>query len=104
VTPAWRTEEASFTTAVVELFRMSGWLVHHDRGEMRKHIQGDVGFPDIFAVNLRTKRAIAAELKMPKGTLSDYQVAWITALMETVDTYVWRPENWDAIVKVATSK
>jgi hypothetical protein len=104
VTPGWRTEEASFTTAVVELFRMSGWLVHHDRGEMRKHIQGDVGFPDIFAVNLRTKRAIAAELKMPKGVLSDYQVAWITALAYVMPIYVWRPADWDEIVRVATDK
>jgi hypothetical protein len=100
---------------VIDLFRMNGWWVHHDRGEMRKHIQGDVGFPDIFAVHRRRKCAVAAELKMPKGVTSDWQKGWIEILSflgphlgteqeRVIDVHLWRPDDWDTIVHVATGR
>lgn len=105
----FRTEE-HFTNAAVDLFRMNGWLVHHDRGEMRRHIQGDVGFPDIFAVRLPRAGAwpltiVAAELKMPKGIVSDAQKVWLRTLeARGIRAYVWRPSDWDEIVAVATGR
>lgn len=104
--------EVSFTTAVVDLFKMAGWYVHHDRGEMRKHIQGHVGFPDIIAVHPRLERMVAAELKMPKGRTGIEQLDWLHAFerigcpdeCSPIEVHVWRPDDWDEIVKVATNR
>lgn len=105
--PEFRTEE-KFTTAVIDLFRMCGWWVHHDRGLMRQHIQGDVGFPDIFAVHPFAAHAVAAELKMPKGTVTEYQQGWLKLLgnvsQQAIQAYLWRPFDWPEIVRVARRK
>lgn len=102
----FRNEEA-FTNAVIDLARMSGWLVHHDRGAMLKHIQGDVGFPDLVLLHEKRSRLLFAELKAPKGELSEAQVEWINGLhLAAFDSYprIWRPANWDEIVETLTGR
>ena len=104
-------KEAQFQSQVIELARTLGWRVAHFRavrvlrgnGAVRymTPVQADgAGFPDLFMV--RRERAIAAELKRQTGsTTSEEQKEWLARLEETpVETYKWRPSDWDSIVEV----
>ena len=39
--------EQAFTDAVVDLAKMSGWMVMHMRGNTHRLIQGMAGYPDL---------------------------------------------------------
>ena len=94
--------EQAFTDAVVDLFKAYGWRVMHMRGNTHRLIQGHHGYPDLTCA--KDGRVLFAELKMPKGKVTEEQYAWIAALngggMEIV--HIWRPEDWDYIVKMAS--
>jgi hypothetical protein len=95
--------ERAFTDAIVDLAKMSGWLVHHDRGDMRQRIQGHAGFPDLVLVKPGTYRTVIfAELKMSNGKVTTDQYKWIYALGGWC--CVWRPVDWDRIVKTLTGQ
>lgn len=106
--------EEAFTDAVIDLAKMSGWLVHHDRGRMKAHIQGHAGFPDLVLVHPYRDafsrpfrgRVIFAELKMPAKNLEEHQHEWIRALCmaQPLDVEVWRPDDWDKIVETLTGR
>jgi hypothetical protein len=90
--------ERDFTDAVIDLAKMNGWLVHHDRGDMHRHIQGHAGVPDLLLV--KGGRAILAELKKERGQLTDSQDNWRHAIDQTcVEYYLWRPVDFEEIVK-----
>jgi hypothetical protein len=96
--------ESGFQSAVVDLARLRGWLIHAERAARtdsgwRTPIQGDAGFPDL--VLTRDGYLIFAELKSERGRLSDGQEAWMHALglvsAPEVSVCVWRPEQWPTI-------
>lgn len=81
-----------------------GWHVLHLRPAKTKYgwvtpVQGDMGkgWPDLILV--RRERIIAAELKSdvakPRPEQEDV-LAWLARA--GVETHVWRPRDWDAIV------
>jgi hypothetical protein len=84
--------EQAFTDAVIDLATMYGWFVHHDRGRMKSHIQGHVGFPDLVLV--RRGQILFRELKMPNGKTTPEQEGWLNQLAGKV----WRPADWDKII------
>lgn len=96
--------ERDFQRSVIDLARRTGWRVHHtrpaltQRGRWLTPVQGDVGFPDL--VLCRPPRLIVAELKRVGGRLTAAQRGWLDALGQCagVECYLWRPEDWDAIV------
>src|SRR5258708_4398285 len=101
--------EVEFTDEVLKWAKVYGWRRFHVRGNTRRLIQGDVGFPDLVLV--RPPRLIFAELKVGKNTVAPEQQAWLRDLEENsedvygmpssaVKTYVWRPENWSEILVV----
>ena len=98
--------EREFLAQIIALAHMHSWIVAHFRpartsaGGRRTAVQGDgVGFPDLIL--LRGKRAIAAELKVGRGKPTPHQVVWLDAFRETsVETYIWRPADWDEIEEV----
>lgn len=103
--------EDAFQRAILDLAKMSGWKAHHGRGDMSKHIEGDAGFPDL--VLARGGHIIIAELKTVVAALSPAQQAWWKELggpfgglhqgrASTLIVAVWRPEDWDDIVKILT--
>lgn len=102
--------EAQFTDQVIDLARMAGWLVHHDRGEMRRHIQGTVGFPDL--VLLKPSRLIVAELKVGHNKPTEEQWKWLDYFhaaglsgdLEVIESYVWRPEDELQIISILTRR
>lgn len=91
--------EAQLQEAIIDLARLRGWLIHHDRparlanGEWRTPIQGDHGFPDLVLV--RGGRVLFREIKAAKGFLSQEQERWRWALDDD-DYAVWRPEDWSS--------
>lgn len=115
--------EAGFQTAVIDLARLGGWLVHAERPARTSSgwatpITGDAGFPDLVLAH-RQRGVIFAELKSHRGRLGEAQEQWIDTLeaaarIEGVGedatlwyaagfrVYVWRPTDWDAIVRVLT--
>lgn len=98
------TTEAAFQSRVIELAKLHGWrCIHHrpartDKG-WRTAMEGAPGWPDIFCV--RGRRAIAVELKVGRNKTTLDQDAWLSALREAgIETYVWRPEAWDEVMRV----
>ncbi len=97
--------EAQFLKQVIQLAKLRGWLVHHQRPAMtrkgwRSAIQGDAGFPDLVLV--RGDALLFVELKRDAGPLlTAEQVAWQYALLRAGATaWVWRPRQWAEIEKV----
>lgn len=101
--------ERDFTDNVVKYARTRGWLVAHFRpartadGGWKTPMQGHKGFPDL--VFARRGRVIFAELKAHRGVVTADQKAWLEALappgkIADVDVYVWKPRDWQDIVKV----
>lgn len=108
-----RLPEADLQEKIITLARIRGWMVHHDRGDYRRAIAGDPGFPDL--VLSRHGVTLFAELKTAKGRLTRSQAEWMAAITDTsplewregritasrlgvaIEVYVWRPEDWSAI-------
>jgi hypothetical protein len=98
------TKEADWQRDIIQLARTLGWRIAHFRPAMTKHgwktaLAGDgAGFPDLCLVR---DRIIMAELKNETGKLSEDQLEWIAALeVAGVETYVWRPQDLDEIMRV----
>ena len=92
--------EAEFTTQVVQLFRLRGWMVVHIRPAKtakgyRTPYEGDPGLPDIIASRLG--RTILAELKVGRNKPTQEQNYWLQAS----SGYLWYPEDWSEIEAVA---
>lgn len=88
--------EKQFQAQVLDLARILGWHTYHPF--LSKW--SERGWPDLAMV--RPPRLVFAELKSGKGILSAAQVKWLGLLGDCpgVESYVWRPENLDAIADV----
>jgi hypothetical protein len=88
--------EKQFQAQVLDLARLLGWRVYHPWLSVRSA----AGFPDL--VLCRPPRLILAELKTARGRLSPAQEEWLAALRACpgVEVHVWRPMDWDAIIRV----
>ena len=105
--------EAEFTDDLLKWAKVYGWRRFHVRGNTRRLIQGDVGFPDLVLV--RPPRLIFAELKVGKNKVTPEQQAWLNALQEcevepygmpgpSAEIYTWRPEDWSQILVVLSKR
>lgn len=82
--------EATLLEGVRRAARQLGWLVYHTWTS----VHSAPGFPDLVLV--RGPRVVFAELKGPKGKLTDKQQQWIDALRAAgQEVYVWRPVDLD---------
>ena len=87
--------EKAFLDAVVELATLCQWLGDHTYDSRRSQ----AGFPDLVLV--KKKQLIFAELKTPKGKLSDSQITWLEALGGVdIESYIWRYEDVDRILEI----
>jgi len=83
--------EEQFQRAVMDLARVSGWLVYHTHDSRRSQ----PGFPDLVLVHPKRGRLLFRELKATKGRVSPAQHEWLDALRAVgVDAAVWRPVHW----------
>jgi VRR-NUC domain-containing protein len=93
--------EKQFLAQVRDLARLYGWRFYHTHDSRHSA----KGFPDCVLVKAgkcrRPARLIVAELKSATGKVGTEQLAWLTTLSqvgESVETYLWRPDDFDAIV------
>ena len=94
----WK-NEAAFQASIVKAARGQRWMVYHTYDSRRSQ----AGFPDLVLV--RFPWTVFAELKMPRGRLTDDQARWLLALgrNNAGEVVVWRPEHWDDILEFLTS-
>ena|SRR3990167_458274 len=104
--------EVDFQDMVVDAFQKSGWLVHAERPARsnkgwRTPIQGDPGFLDlVLARGEPDPRIIFAEVKSEEGRETKEQKAWGIVLASCtraaigIDTFLWRPSNWQEILAI----
>lgn len=94
--------EARFTSQVIALLHLYGWLVYHPlpavhRGRYVTAMQGDKGWPDIAAAH-PVHGFLVAELKTDTGKVTAEQKQWMHALLSAgVEAYVWRPDDLEFI-------
>jgi VRR-NUC domain len=101
-------DEQSFQSVVVEVARLAGWRCAHFRAALTKDgwrtaVTADgAGWPDLVLV--RPPRIAFVELKSAGGKLSPRQTEWLDVLrlLPQVETYLWRPSDWDELVVVLT--
>lgn len=99
-----RESEKSFQARVVALAQTCHWATYHTWNSLHSA----AGFPDLVLVRRRRAEAVGrvifAELKTARGKVSAAQRAWLDALANTnidrVEVYVWRPADFEQIVKV----
>jgi len=96
--------EAQFQSAVVQLARLNGWMVHHTRaaqlrpGIWATPIQGNAGWPDLALCRPQHGDFILAELKKEGGRLSAGQKTWLLCLSQAgVEVHVWYPSDMTQI-------
>ena len=91
--------EHEFQKDVIRLAHAHGWLVHHIADSRRVFVRG---FPDLVMLHPAACRLIFSELKSDKGKLRKEQKTWISTLLNIkgVETYVWKPADWDTIEQV----
>ena len=83
--------ETQLQAAIIELARLTGWLVYHTHDSRHSA----KGFPDLCMV--RCGRVVFSELKSEKGKLTPEQEQWQIRLVQTdAEYYVWRPVDWMA--------
>ena len=93
--PSHHKPEAAFQRSVIELAEACGWQVFAPPADMRR-CHG-AGYPDLTL--LRGDRLVFAELKAPKGRVSDAQRGWHAGLRRVpgIECRVWRPGDLDDI-------
>jgi hypothetical protein len=94
--------EASFQAQVKSLAYIHGWSLHHSQPSMtrtgRYITTGSTGFFDIVMAH-EQRGLIFAELKTDKGRATEAQLLWLDTLKNYAETYLWRPKDFDAIVR-----
>lgn len=91
--------EKKFDECVVGIAIANGWDTYHTY-DSQKSVEG---FPD--RVFVRGECLIFAELKKETGEATPAQLAWLEKLARTHnEAYLWRPSNWDEIVKRLTRR
>ena len=89
--------ERQFQAQIVGLAELRGWLVYHTWNSRHS----TAGFPDLVLVR---EYVIFAEIKTEKGKLTAEQEAWIEAIQKAQNynlrAYVWKPSDWEQIVRV----
>lgn len=103
-----RDTESDFQRSVLDLARVFGWRSAHFRSvcvqrsdgstRWQTPVQGDgAGLPDLVLVR---ERVVWVELKSDRGLISNEQKVWLEALRRAgQEVYVWRPKDWNEIVK-----
>lgn len=91
--------EREFQRRVEGYARLQGWRVYSVPDSRQVKMRG---YPDLTMWRSNDKRLIFAELKAEKGRLRPDQEIVLADLreLEFVEVYLWRPSDWDSIVKI----
>jgi hypothetical protein len=93
--------EKAFMHSVIDLARLSRWLVYHTHDS--RHSTA-AGYPDLCLV--RGPDLLYAELKSQHGRVTPAQAQWLAALsaVQHIEATVWRPSDWDMIERRLLSR
>ncbi len=102
--------ERDFQQQIIDMAHLYGWRIAHFRPAMKKDgtwvtpVSADgKGFPDLLLVHPTKHKIIVVEVKTEKGKLTPEQERWLWAFAECdIQSYDWRPSDWDYIVKTLT--
>lgn len=87
--------EAALLAKILKLAKQESWLAYHHY-DSRQSTGG--GFPDV--VLLKSVTLLVVELKSARGRVSREQQQWLDTLrLAGVDARVWRPVDWNEIVR-----
>lgn len=91
--------EKDFQNRLTEAARLMGWRIYSVPDSRRASLSG---FPDLVMWEVKSHRLIMAELKREKGRLSEAQKVVLEELDQIpgIEVYVWRPSDWDEILKI----
>jgi hypothetical protein len=95
--------EKQFLAEVIQVAKGFGWTVYHTHDSRRS----EEGFPDLAMRRdeTYTLRALVAELKVGDNMPTKAQRAWLEAFAAAgVPAFLWRPGDWEVIVKVLGSR
>lgn len=100
--------EDDWLSLIVEVATLQGWLVFHalparTRRGVRTAMMGHQGFVDL--VLCKGRWVVFVELKTELGRVALHQRTWLDRLeaAQRVQTYVWRPSQFDQIVEYLKS-
>lgn len=106
----WRSiTEREYQKQIVELARMSGWVVFHHHDSRRQVAPGVFvgdkdakGFPDLIL--LRPPQVLVIEVKRELGKTTPEQDEWLQRWSECgVPTFVARPSTWPEVERAIRS-
>jgi hypothetical protein len=88
--------EKELSQQVQQLAKLKGYKVYHTF----LSVYSEPGFPDLCMA--KEGRLIFAELKTERGKVTQAQKEWLETLADSksCEVYIWRPGDWDEIVKV----
>jgi len=90
-----RISEKAFQAQIVELARLTGWLVYHTYDSR----QSCPGWPDVAFCHPGRGEFFMAELKSTHGRISEAQQGWIDALRKAgIECHVWRPSDFERVI------
>lgn len=96
-----RSAEATLLAQVRQAAKLCGFLIYHTYRSNRS----EPGFPDL--VLCKPGRLIFAELKSATGKVTQEQATWLALLARSVpavEVYTWRPQDFDSIVTILTTR
>lgn len=83
--------EADLQAAVMDCAQVLGWFAFHPWIS----VNSNGGYPDTTLVHPRQKRLLWAELKGPRGKVSDAQLEWGAAIEAAGgEWHLWTPAEW----------
>lgn len=94
--------EKEFQRSVTALFTITGWYVYHNPDASRS----SAGWPDLQLLKPASPagpaQLVFAELKTARGRVSPIQKKVIQTLADAgQEVYLWRPDDWDEIERIA---
>jgi hypothetical protein len=101
--------ESDLLEKVLQLARLQGWMVFHDRatnarrkcphcGHVLHQPRNEAGWLDLVLCDPSTYSLYIVELKRETGKLTAAQGQWLNALDGmVVETKLWRPSDWGTI-------
>jgi VRR-NUC domain len=100
---AARMTEMQLLQALVDVARLSGWLVFHTYDSRRSA----PGFPDLIL--LRPPRLLVIEAKSLSGRATPEQDTWLSAFAALaegaeVQVHLWRPSDLDAALRIIAAR
>lgn len=93
--------ERDFQERVVTHLRFNGWRVYAVPDSRRASM---AGYPDLTCWNPKQHRLMFCELKREKGRVSEAQKIVLAELAAITETYLWKPSDWNDIVRIAKEK